>query len=202
MESEIHQNALKYLPNLKISEPTFSEILKNISFPLEGESAQDCCLRIIKEMTMKISEEISREKSKEMPIELLKMSEETLKKKVSKEMLSRMVEGDPKEIYYKILIIKMYQRTIQLSSPDTIFEHCLQRDIVDGTATLEEKEFVYRIKKDRARFTAGMGKERISSCEFSDEFDEYFEMIKAEPIFSYTVSNDFCIEYYKKCRKK
>lgn len=203
LRSEVNQNSLKEFPNFEISEKTFRKMLEEVFFPLEGQSARECCLRIMKEMAVKMSEEIFQAELKGTYIEFMGSAEEIIKTTMSEEMLKRLVEGDPKEMYYKIIIIKMYQCVIRLSSPDIIFEHCVQRDIADGTASPEEVEFLCRIKEDRAKFTAEMNKERMSSSEFSDNFyDEYFEKIKTWPIFSYINSNEFCIEYYEKCRKK
>lgn len=184
LKSEVYENSLKHLQKVEISAETFQKIVEDI--PLERmpfvweevEWGAEVWLRIILEMSIRISYEIFQKMLKEMPVQFTKASEEVLKR-MSEEILNRVVEGNVEEICLEILKIKynLYKMRF-ISIPDVTFEHCYHRDIADGIASPEEKEFMRIVRSNQAQFN------------------------EEDPISALKAYNDFYIKYYKKCREK
>ncbi len=86
------------------------------------------------------------EKSPEMlNEELHKMPQEILNK-TSEEIFKKIMERLPEILSDKIIRIKYYHEINTVTS-DLIFNHCFQRDVMDGTSSPEEREFVHKINE-------------------------------------------------------
>lgn len=53
---------------------------------------------------------------------------------------------NPQELCHKMAKINNYQREIAYKIPFIFFEHCFEDDILDDTVSIEEKEFMEKIK--------------------------------------------------------
>ncbi len=150
---DLFQNFSEYFLSVEISKETFERMLKEIPSSMEDKSHEEKTNRIIKELSIKISNEIIpkmmkqiHEKSPEMlNEELHKMPQEILNK-TSEEIFKKIMERLPEILSDKIIRIKYYHEINTVTS-DLIFNHCFQRDVMDGTSSPEEREFVHKINE-------------------------------------------------------
>jgi Txe/YoeB family toxin of Txe-Axe toxin-antitoxin module len=67
--------------------------------------------------------------------------------KTSEEIFKKIMEGLPEILSDKIIRIKYYHEINTGVTSDLIFNHCFQRDVMDGTSSPEEREFVHKINE-------------------------------------------------------
>jgi len=142
---DVYQNSPQHFQNSAISEEKFKRMLKEIKFPLEEKDHYERNQRIIKELSMKISHEILSKRLKEIPKESLQNQE--VSNKMSNEIFEKLMEEFPVDLPDKIytIIVNQYQYTSIVL--DQIFDHFYQRDVIDGSDSHEEREFVSKISE-------------------------------------------------------
>jgi hypothetical protein len=178
--SDIYRNSLKCFPNVEISEERFRKILEEMPImSWEEMSSEELHLKIVKEISIKISAEIFQKALEETHLEFLKISEEILNK-MSKEIYKRIVSENLEEMCNKISELKFYQDLINSLSPRIIFEHFFHRDIIEGTVSSEEKDFV--IKKKDTESNRGTKTEPIS-VRLTDDSDVYAFLRQKDIVF-------------------
>jgi hypothetical protein len=67
--------------------------------------------------------------------------------KTSEEIFKKIMEGLPEILSDKIIRIKYYHEINTGVTSDLIFNHCFQRDVMDGASSPEEREFVHKINE-------------------------------------------------------
>jgi hypothetical protein len=151
---DLFQNFSEYFSSVGISKETFERMLKEIPSSMEDKSHEEQTNRIIKELSIKISNEIIpkmmkqiHKKSPEMPNEELNKMPQDILNKTSEEILKKIMEGLPEILSDKIIRIKYYHEINTGVTSDLIFNHCFQRDVMDGTSSPEEREFVHKINE-------------------------------------------------------
>ena len=151
---DLFQNFSEYFLSVEISKETFERMLKEIPSSIEDKSHEEQTNRIIKELSIKISNEIIpkmmkqiHEKSPEMPNEELNKIPQEILNKTSEEIFKKIMEGLPEILSDKIIRIKYYHEINTGVTSDLIFNHCFQRDVMDGTSSPEEREFVHKINE-------------------------------------------------------
>ncbi len=151
---DLFQNFSEYFLSVEISKETFERMLKEIPSSMEDKSHEEQTNRIIKELSIKISKEIIpkmmkqiHEKSPEMPNEELNKIPQEILNKTSVEIFKKIMEGLPEILSDKIIRIKYYHEINTGVTSDLIFNHCFQRDVMDGTSSPEEREFVHEINE-------------------------------------------------------
>ena len=151
---DLFQNFSEYFLSVGISKETFERMLKEIPSSMEDKSHEEQTNRIIKELSIKISNEIIpkmmkqiHKKSPEMPNEELNKMPQDILNKTSEEIFKKIMEGLPEILSDKIIRIKYYHEINTGVTSDLIFNHCFQRDVMDGTSSPEEREFVHKINE-------------------------------------------------------
>jgi hypothetical protein len=151
---DLFQNFSEYFSSVGISKETFERMLKEIPSSMEDKSHEEQTNRIIKELSIKISNEIIpkmmkqiHKKSPEMPNEELNKMPQDILNKTSEEIFKKIMEGLPEILSDKIIRIKYYHEINTGVTSDLIFNHCFQRDVMDGTSSPEEREFVHKINE-------------------------------------------------------
>ena len=151
---DLFQNFSEYFLSVGISKETFERMLKEIPLSMEDKSHEEQTNRIIKELSIKISNEIIpkmmkqiHKKSPEMPNEELNKMPQDILNKTSEEIFKKIMEGLPEILSDKIIRIKYYHEINTGVTSDLIFNHCFQRDVMDGTSSPEEREFVHKINE-------------------------------------------------------
>lgn len=167
LKLESNQNLLTGPLNIKLSEKAFQKILEELpSIENIGKvsSVKEWRMKIKREMSIRISEEIVKKTLKETRLDLSKISEEELKSisenassKIFEEIFKRIIEM-PEKIRSKISDIQAHYYASRLDSLFQIFEHCFQRDIFEGTASPEEIKFMQMKKENPALFDEEMDK--------------------------------------------
>jgi signal recognition particle GTPase len=102
-KSDFAQNFSEHLLSMKISEETFKKILKEIPLSMEDKSYEEQTYKIIKELSIKISHEvtpIANEDFKKIPQGILN--------KTSEDIFEKIMEGLPEILSDKIIRIKHY----------------------------------------------------------------------------------------------
>ncbi len=156
LKSEICQKSLKLPADIEMLEETFQKIVEG-SLPIEYEeiSVEELYKLMIENISFKMASEVmALNMPKEMHLELLKrpndmlVEQANLVKKISEEILNRiLVDENWKETYREILQIITFEQNRKIISIELLFDHCFQSDILDGTASTEEKEFVQENSK-------------------------------------------------------
>jgi hypothetical protein len=151
---DLFQNFSEYFSSVGISKETFERMLKEIPSSMEDKSHEEQTNRIIKELSIKISNEIIpkmmkqiHKKSPEMPNEELNKMPQDILNKTSEEIFKKIMEGLPEILSDKIIRIKYYHEINTGVTSDLIFNHCFQRDVMDGASSPEEREFVHKINE-------------------------------------------------------
>ena len=151
---DLFQSFSEYFSSVGISKETFERMLKEIPSSMEDKSHEEQTNRIIKELSIKISNEIIpkmmkqiHKKSPEMPNEELNKMPQDILNKTSEEIFEKIMEGLPEILSDKIIRIKYYHEINTGVTSDLIFNHCFQRDIMDGTPSSEEREFVHKMNE-------------------------------------------------------
>jgi hypothetical protein len=151
---DLFQNFSEYFSSVGISKETFERMLKEIPSSMEDKSHEEQTNRIIKELSIKISNEIIpkmmkqiHKKSPEMPNEELNKMPQNILNKTSEEIFKKIMEGLPEILSDKIIRIKYYHEINTGVTSDLIFNHCFQRDVMDGASSPEEREFVHKINE-------------------------------------------------------
>jgi len=151
---DLFQNFSEYFSIVGISKETFEQMLKEIPASMEDKLHEEQTNRIIKELSIKISNEIIpkmmkqiHKKSPEMPNEELNKMPQNILNKTSEEIFEKIMEGLPEILSDKIIRIKNYHDINTGVTSDLIFNHCFQRDVMDGTSSPEEREFVHKINE-------------------------------------------------------
>ena len=153
-KSDVTHNFPEHFLSMKISEKTFEKMLKEIPSSMEDKSHEEQTNRIIKALSIKISNEIIpkiakeiSEKSPEMPNEELNKIPQEILNKTSEMIFKKIMEGLPEILSDKIIRIKYYHYVNTGVTSDLLFKHCFQRDIMDGTPSSEEREFVHKMNE-------------------------------------------------------
>jgi hypothetical protein len=133
---------------------------------------------IVKELSMKMSDEILSEREKKLPKDSLQ-NQEGLNKMPDK-IFEKLMEEFPADLPTKIhtIIVNQYQN-VSISF-DKVFDHFYRRDVMDGSDIYEEREFVSKINE-------------ITSFDIFNIKQLDIELDKLEHLYD---------DYYEKCRKK
>lgn len=122
-----------------MSKEKFPEILKNIGFSSIGFQEEVSGWKLVKEVSLKLSEGIFQNLLKEIAFEFPKDSENPLHNiplsDISDDVFNEIVKEDPQGLYHKMVKIKNDQRKILFKSPFVIFEHCFGEDILNNTVS-------------------------------------------------------------------
>ena len=184
-------NPSKYLQTFSLSRERFQKILSDIEPQTEDVQEEVIGRKLVKLLSLRISNEIFRASfqqiadQKELPRKAVKLSYD-----IADDIFNKIVEGDPQELYYKMMKINNHQRTIQYNSPFIIFDHCFEADILNDTVSPEEMEFIKRkkssVQKDnegiisygdwyiRSKLNASGNEDQISEYAAYDKlYDEY-----------------------------
>lgn len=141
-------------------------------------------LRISHEAFRTSFQEIADEK--ELPRKALELDFD-----IADDVFNKIVEEDPQELYHKIVEINNHELKIQDNSPFIIFDHCFENDILNGTVSQEEKEFIKRKKSSVQK-----NKEGIIS------YDEWYIRSKldasGDTMSEYTIYDNLYDEYLNK----
>jgi hypothetical protein len=115
------------------------------------DSYEELYKMMVKYISNNIASEIIAKKiSKEMHIEYIKGTNkilveqlENMVKKISEEIFNRiLVEKNWAKTYLEMLQIINFEDEKKLISLELLFDHCFQSDIMEGTVSIEETEFV------------------------------------------------------------
>jgi len=151
---DMFQNFPEYFSRLGISKETFGQMLKEIPSSMESESQEEQTNRIIKNLSIKISNKIIpkmmkeiHENSPEMPNEELNKMSQKILNKTSEAIFKKIIEGLPEILSDKIIRIKYYHYVSAGVTSNLLFKHCFQRDVMDGTPSPDEREFVHKMNE-------------------------------------------------------
>ena len=178
LKSDVLRDSLKSspIPN-KISEEKFRKILDIMPFTLSGEKSEEKWYQFIVErmsntITLGIFNEmlIKSIEDKQNRPEIFDKIQDEAYKRISGSISKEMTNENSKEIYYKISWIKLNQRLCISRIPYIFFEHCFQRDIVDDTASPEEREFMYEVKKFGAWFNTEADRDLEAAFQAKEDF--------------------------------
>lgn len=184
LKSDFLRDLLKSSPKPdKISEEEFRKILDMIPSTLLGEESEEKQYQFIVEkissiITLDIFAKMltkSIEEGQNIPKEIFDKIRDETYKRISEPISKEMTNENSKEICNKIFWLKYNQRLRISIIPYKFFEHCFQRDLIDDTASPEEKEFMYEVKKFHAWFNEEANRNFESALKAKEEFyNEYF----------------------------
>jgi hypothetical protein len=149
---------------------------------------------MIKQISTSMANEIMAMKvSKEMHMELLEITDEILVeqlanivKKISEEIYNRLLlEKNRFAVHKEMMEITNFKFQNEFISLELLFDHCFQRDILDGTVSIEEQEFMYEQQKYFGKMNLKM------------EMDQ-----KRLPTVTVKEYDNFLKDYSEKCRAK
>ncbi|MGA9189857.1 MAG: hypothetical protein WB014_15135, partial [Methanosarcina sp.] len=170
---DVYQNSPQSFQNSTISEEKFQEILEEINFPLEEKNSHKQIQIIVKELSMKISDEILSKREKKFPKDSLQNQEEL--NEMSDEIFEKLMEEYPADLPAKTytIVVNQYQNTS--ISFDKVFDHFYQRDIIDGSDIYEEREFVSKINEITSISMLKVGNLEVKVKKLDDLYDDYYE---------------------------
>jgi len=185
LKSEICQKSLKLSADIEMLEETFQKIVEG-SLPTEyGKiSTEELYKLMIANISFKMASKIiALNELKDTHTELLEKPNEmlvdqaNLVKKMSEEIFNRiLVDKNWKETCREILQIITFEHDRKIIGIELLFDHCFQRDILDGTVSIEEEEFVRENSKFFNIMDAKPDKHRLPSSEDYDAFlNNFFE---------------------------
>jgi hypothetical protein len=186
LKSKICQTSLKFSERIEISEEAFQKMVEEAIVIQNDEiSPERLYTAMIKEISNRMSCEIIGQKMfKEMRLELLETPNKTLVEQVAN-MLAKMsekifnrilVKENWEEMYHEILHIISVKHINQLIGLEIIFDHCVQRDIVDDTISTVETKFVLEERKYLERVIAEMDKNLTPAVIYYNNFlNDFFE---------------------------
>jgi hypothetical protein len=187
----ICQTYLESSAEIRIFETIFQQILGNVLIIPSEEILDEKIYKVtVKDLSNSVAYSIiSSKMSKELCTKLwtrttyiLAEQLKSLKDKLSKEIFNRIL-GEKKWIEKTdemMQIVKLKWRT-ELISMELLFDHSFQRDILEGTVSIEEKEFV----REGHTFLELL---------FSEQDENSSSNLKAY--------ENFLNDYYEKCRAK
>jgi hypothetical protein len=88
-------------------------------------------------------------------------------------------------MYHELLQIVNFEQKDKLIGLELLFDHCLQRDIVDGSMSIEKKDFFYEEQKFFNILKVAMEKNLMHGLKDYDE-----------------ECDNFLTYYFEKCRAK
>ena len=147
---------------------------------------------MIKQISTDIAQEIMDMKlSKEMHMEFLKITDEILVeqlanivKKISEEIYNRiLLEKDWDAVHLEMKEIVDLKRQNAIISLELLFDHCFQRDILEGTVSIEEKKFMFEQQKFFREMDLKMDQKRqptVTVQEFYNFIRDYFKKNEVE----------------------
>jgi hypothetical protein len=147
---------------------------------------------MIKQISTDIAQEIMDMKlSKEMHMEFLKITDEILVeqlanivKKISEEIYNRiLLEKDWDAVHLEMKEIADLKRQNAIISLELLFDHCFQRDILEGTVSIEEKKFMFEQQKFFREMDLKMDQKRpptVTVQEFYNFIRDYFKKNEVE----------------------
>jgi hypothetical protein len=111
---------------------------------------------------------------------------------IKDDIFNKLVEDDPQGLYHKMMEINNHKLKIQYNSPFIIFDHCFEDDILNDTASPEEKKFIKRQKRSVQKDNEGIinydewyirskldtssdGDKMSESTAYDDLYDEYLK---------------------------
>ena len=156
LKSDICQKCFKFSKDVEISEEAFKVIVEGALPKKYVESYEELYQIMVKYISNNLASEIIAQKlSKEIHIEYIKGTNEILEEqlenmatKISEEIFNRiLVETNWAETYLEMLHIINFEDEKKLISLELLFDHCFQNDIMEGTVSTEEREFVYAEQK-------------------------------------------------------
>ncbi len=157
----------KYYSDTEISEELFTKILESIYFPWEKASLGTEVEVIVKELSVKLSGEISTQKSKKNPEEMLT--------KISEEIFEKLMEGLPEILSEKISKIVNLQYLRRIDVFDRIFEYFYHMDVYTRATSSEEREFFH--KKRECNFIYENDPQDGIKC-IKKLYNEYYEICR------------------------
>ena len=97
--------------------------------------------------------------------------------KMSEKIFNRiLVKENWEEIYHEILQIISVKHINQLIGLEIIFDHCVQRDIVDDTVSTVEKKIVFKERKYLERVITELDKNLTPSViDYNNFLNDFFE---------------------------
>lgn len=194
LKTGVYPDPSEYILNIEISKEKLEQILdirdrspKEIDDEVSGmELVGRMSLGIAHEIFRKSFQEIADDKN--LPRKALRLLYD-----IRDEIFNKIAEEDPQELYRKMVEINNHQRRIHYNSPFIIFEHFFEGDILSGTVSPEEKEFIKRKKSSVQK-----DKEGIMS------YDEWYIKSKLDAsddgmtMDEYTADDNLYAEYLKK----
>lgn len=195
LKSELGQKSLQFSEEVEMSEERFQEIIEE-ALPIQYAELQyeELYKIMVKYISIKIASEIITQKmSKEMNTELVKKNNEILVKqltnvvkKMSEEIFDEiLVKENWIEMYHGLLQIVNFEQKDKLIGLELLFDHCLQRDIVDGNMSSESKKLFYEEQEFFYILKVAMDKNLPHGLKYYDEdcdnfLNYYFEKCKAK----------------------
>ncbi len=189
LKSEISRKSLRFSEDIYISEETFRKIVGG-SLPVlfEVMPGEELYKAIILELSSKIAlETIALKISKDMNIDYKKVLLESGERideildnqlaniidQMSEEFFNRMVlDENWKDTLFELLAIAKSEKRIEMALLELLFDHCFQRDIIDGNASVKEKEFMYENYEFLSKST--------TVKDYDNFLKDYFKKCRAE----------------------
>ena len=189
LKSEISQKSLRFSEDIYISEETFRKIVGG-SLPVlfEVMPGEELYKAIILELSSKIAlVKIALKISKDMNIDYKKVLLESGERideildnqlaniidQMSEEFFNRMVlDENWKDTLFELLAIAKSEKRIEMALLELLFDHCFQRDIIDGNASVKEKEFMYENYEFLSKST--------TVKDYDNFLKDYFKKCRAE----------------------
>ncbi len=192
LKINIQSDPSEYLQTFSLSKELFQDILTEMAHKPEEVKEELIGRKLMKLLSLRISHEAFRTSfqeiadEKELPRKALELDFD-----IADDVFNKIVEEDPQELYHKIVEINNHELKIQDNSPFIIFDHCFENDILNGTVSQEEKEFIKRKKSSVQK-----NKEGIIS------YDEWYIRSKldasGDTMSEYTIYDNLYDEYLNK----
>ncbi len=192
LKINIQSDPSEYLQTFSLSKELFQDILTEMAHKPEEVKEELIGRKLMKLLSLRISHEAFRTSfqeiadEKELPRKALELDFD-----IADDDFNKIVEEDPQELYHKIVEINNHELKIQDNSPFIIFDHCFENDILNGTVSQEEKEFIKRKKSSVQK-----NKEGIIS------YDEWYIRSKldasGDTMSEYTIYDNLYDEYLNK----
>lgn len=157
LKTNIQSNPSDYLQTFSLSRELFQTILKNIEPQTEDVNEEVMGRKLVQLISLGISHEVFRPSFQEISDRKnLKRSALKLSFDIKDDIFNRLIEEDPRELYHKMTEINNHKLKVKYNSPFIIFDHCFEDDILNDTASPEEKEFIKKQKSSVQKDNQGI----------------------------------------------
>jgi len=193
LKTNIQSDPSDYLQTFSLSRELFQKILKDIEPQAEDIKEEVIGRKLVQLMSLRLSYEVFRTSFQEIADKknlqriALKLSFD-----IKDDIFNKLVEDDPQGLYHKMMEINNHKLKIQYNSPFIIFDHCFEDDILNDTASPEEKKFIKRQKRSVQKDNEGIinydewyirskldtssdGDKMSESTAYDDLYDEYLQ---------------------------